>query len=107
MDLRQGKPAVKAQEFLAEVARSGDRLLLQLGMLADAGAENLALIRFVDVECVNTAGLRAKCQGFQHRIAMLFIDGGCKSCGYTQCAMEILQKPVSFVSGRRPYQPWP
>ncbi len=79
-------------------------MVVQLGMLADGGLENNALLRFVDHENVNTAKLRARCTTFLHRICMLFVDGGCRSVGITKCAFDVIRTPLAFRSAGRVYQ---
>lgn len=107
IDLRRNqKCAHRAKDLLQKIASHGDSFLILLGMLADAGSENLSLLRFVDKEDVNTAYLRSHVADFKSRIVMLFVDGGClasKSC-HTGIACEVLKSPLVFKLNGRPQQ---
>lgn len=84
-----------AKHFLSLVT---EELMLCLGMMADAGEENLRFVRFLDTEHVDTTELATELQHFTNRIVVLFEQGGCLKTGFTAWMIELLsQERVLYI----------
>ena len=88
---RDGNRAEQFLEFLSE-----PRLLL-LAMLADASDEVDILLRFLDEGAYDMATLVSEIQQFVGRISGLFLDGHCRSSGYTEHMLGTLETPITFL----------
>ena len=76
------------------------RMLILLGMLADAGIEALGLIRILDTEQMQTADLATHVQQFLERIWWLFHQGGCQKIrGHLKVVLQWLCTPHFFMYG--------
>ena len=78
-----------AKAFLKLVSED---MMICLAMMSDAGEENLALVRFLDTEQMNTMDMSAECARFLERITVLFDHSGCLLTGYTGFMLELLKK---------------
>ena len=88
-----------ARHFLSLL---NEETVLCLGMLADAGEENLQLIRFLDSEHMATPALARHVADFVKKIHVLFCKGAALQTGYTAVALEFLQRPRTIYVDRRP-----
>ena len=70
--------------------------VLVLGMIADGGDESLLLTRFVDSDEYDSAELWQFVKTFLENIHALYPLGGCRFCGFTQYAIEMLRDGITF-----------
>ena len=78
-----------------------EQMLLQLGMVADAGDEALVHTRYCDTEDIDHAAMPLANTRFLQRISLLFgQDKRCLESGCTLHVLKALEKPVIlFVKG--------
>ncbi len=69
-----------------------EEMMLSFAMMADAGEENLELVRFLDSENMSTTDIAAECHRFLQRITVLFEGRGCLRSGHTAFMLSLLQK---------------
>lgn len=96
-DERKGKAEGRdATNFLQEL---NPEFVLTLGLLADAGCENLALVRFFDDETFDKSKQSHEIPKFLNRIKWLFVDQGCLKVGYTALMLQHLQRARTIWVG--------
>ena len=96
---KQERVGAAAKEFLMLATEEN---LVLLGMLADAGEENLQLARFLDSETLDNSQLCADLGRFTTRITMLFDQGGCLRTGFTQHVLQLLSTQRVLYVDRQP-----
>jgi len=69
-----------------------EEMMISLGMMADAGDENMSLIRYLDSEYMDNTEISAECARFLDRITALFDKGGCVLTGYTAVMLKLVSK---------------
>ena len=97
---RDGAVRKAAQEFLDLMT---EERVLSLALLADAGDEVSAVVRFYDRAGFDVASSPAEIQGFLGRIDALFVQSAVlrpESMSYTHHALKLLQRPRLLQSGR-------
>ena len=70
-----------------------EEAVLLIGMLADAGEENLQLTRRLDSERTTSGSLAIAVQQFGMKLEVLFLKGAVVKTGYTAHLLDQLQKP--------------
>ena len=70
-----------------------EETVLLIGMLADAGEENLQLTRRLDSERTTSGSLAIAVQQFVMKLEVLFLKGAVVKTGYTAHLLDQLQKP--------------
>ena len=78
-----------------------EETVLLLGMLADAGEENLQLTRFLDSEHMATPALAKQVAEFVRKLDVLFGRGAVLETGYTSVALQFLEKPRTIYINRQ------
>jgi hypothetical protein len=86
------EPAKSAAAFLAEVTEED---LLTIAMLADAGDESAAIVRFFDSETYDVAESAVVISAYLKHIDCLFLRGGCLTLDgtYTKFVIDLLNRP--------------
>ena len=79
-----------------------EEMTLALAMMADAGEENLELVRFLGREMVPTMENAYECQRFLERVTVLFERQGCLGCGHTAFTLRVLEKEKLLFIDHRP-----
>ena len=89
---RNAAPGRHSKSFLQLV---DEEVALSLGLMADAGEESLALVRFLDSEHCDKSELSAECKRFLERISALFERQGCLAATgcYTNHMLAVLARP--------------
>jgi hypothetical protein len=98
---RAGKePAKAAIELLSTISEED---LLTIAMLADAGDEASAIVRFFDCESYDVADAPCIIAAFLQRIDGLFLKRGCLTVEgtYTKFTMDLLRRPHTIVIHHR------
>ena len=94
IERRGRREGAAAEVFLKSLTPS---LILTAALMADAGSEVLRLVRHLDTEDLNTAGLHTTCGDFLSRINWMFHQDGCFQVdGHTQFAVQWLRTPHFF-----------
>lgn len=93
---RKGAPEACASEFLASVTEED---VLTIAMLADAGDESSAIVRFFDKEDYDVAAVPEVISMYLHRIDHLFIKRHCLTLvgTYTEYILDVLKKPHPII----------
>jgi len=90
---RGGRPANRAEAFLRWLtAAEGPERVLQLGMLADAFDECMAVTRALDTSGFDVAEVPAVLENFSVHLDVLFKNNGAKVTGLTKKAIDSLAK---------------
>ena len=84
---RIGKTGEQFLDLLSE------ETVVLIGMLADAGEENLQLVRKLDSEKTTSGSLAAEMQNFVMKLEVLFMNGAVLKSGYTAHVLELLERP--------------
>ncbi len=85
-----GARALSFLEFITE------EVMLTFSMMADAGDETLALVRFLECETFDKSRLAPELDTFMHRVKTLFWNKQCVNCGYTQHMLStVLKQPMT------------
>ncbi len=82
-----------AYDFLEFLATDGEERLLLLGMMSDAGNDNLAFVSCFDDEDADKSSLAAEVEHLFVNITYLFNRGGVLDTGYTYHVRQILEQP--------------
>lgn len=95
IDRRPGKAeATYAYEFLEMF---DEEQFVTLAMLADAGDEAAALVRFFDSEAYDVASAPAEIRVFLERADLLFLQRGAETSGYTGYALQLMRGSARLV----------
>ena len=90
---REGRPTKRAEAFLRWLtAAEGPERVLQLGMLADAFDECMAVTRALDTSGFDVAEIPAVLDNFSFHLDVLFKNNGAKVTGLTKKAIEVLAR---------------
>jgi len=93
----------RARSFLENI---NEEVLLQIAMLADAGDQASAVVRFFDADSFDVAGTRHTLSRFLEEIDTLFLqkaclslrlDDGSPAC-YTSYVLDMLQTPIQITT---------
>ena len=82
---KEGQGAMEFLDFIS------NKNILLMGMMADATDEALMFVRFFDREAFSLAESAHQLKCFLDRLKWLFTEQGCRSCGYTQLAIDYLK----------------
>ena len=95
------EPATFAVAFLRTVTEED---LLTVAMLADAGDESAAIVRFFDCETYDVAESAVVISAYLNRIDCLFLRGGCLTVDgtYTKFVLDLLKRPHTITLHQPP-----
>lgn len=98
--VRDRKGEVEGKASGAFLAFMSNEVVLQIAMIADAGDEGATLMRFLDVEGLDTARMPHDINRFLTHVTNLFCDRSClRLPGYTKHALELLRRTRLLDAG--------
>ena len=78
-----------------------EETVILMGMLADAGEENLQLTRRLDSETTTSGSLAVEVQQFVIKLNVLFRQGAVVKTGYTAHVLSLLEKPRTLYIDKK------